>query len=1368
MPSASISHRQSPAAKNMSVGLNTSNAIGPSSLSVDNEKGNALVTASKESSILHLPVSSECDSLSTDEVMRDSIALYGHQFLQTPNTTLHKTFEELLVAYLRYEFPAVVQWNYKDVLLHTINNDKYASLSCQVCLVNCMKKICLRPPLYNNTKEQTLEHMSHDFFHQMLSDISSCNMKLIDATNTNHASNHTHTHTHTHTQNRHHHHSDNNHENYNDNNCNAKRYRNGQITDNDHYTADGNCLVNDTINHTLANTRQLSENHFEAIAIRFHVHRALSHIRKYITHTRTNDAPQLNTDDNTNNHKAHHDNIDHTPSRRPIHLPQTIFNKYLEIANSDHFNNHHKIRSILLQLIHHEWSTDIIDHDTYIGTFLKPQSVIDSLFNKHAQHLSLEVFQRDVQKLLLGWYQTVQLLEPRLIRHGYGIVDYTGPLLIQHGYVDVDGNYAEGLYTTGINGDDGSTSRSRSRSNRSSNSDRSRSCADETVNVKVVLMEDKPSEDYTPNRKNRQRVKNQNCDSCIKQEQLDTIGKNADETANNEAMSINDYLSHYYVPSRKKRKRIKTQRYDPCIKQEQIDTIGNTEKKSIMKTEETKQTIRKSLMSDSTQNKGRTDKPSSEINGCSEKDSTELRRYMTDNPVVPHDYLLDREEEKEKVEGEVEDSEVTLPNRRRTEITRSGSDQGQELSESKATMKQYIAPAPAPTKAIMPNQDQASRRPNNHSDDVGNKNPPQIIHSKVNSTAYLSAREEEVEVEVEEDSEAISPKRNRTKITRSVSDQGQETDLEATMGQSTAPTPTKTTRANRDRESRMPKNHSVDIGNKNPPQMIHTSINSPAEVDNDGSNPSSPIASDSGGGSFNDGDDGGATDEKEEDVENGKSKVRRGINFYEKKKSAVSLAFDSQGEGSSDSYTMPPKSNRRREFTEREKEVILEGVDRFGSKWGKIKVEYSDILSSRTAMNIKDCYRILVKNELHHTTAKAETRYDLESSSSNSGTLMYLSNDDNGKPISTDPDSSDDEIHGSEAFNVSNTKEKEKSLKSKTKSAILALNQAVRKLRRPTADPLEESIAIAETLPADPLEESISIAKILPDDDKDSDRIRSSLKSTKRNDERRTFSVEDGGSDHTFAAPSSGGIDDKEECEDDGKSIDRSVELRKKGLHNKNKNIGRICIVDSSSCDTIIDGCAVVRRNCSGSYVDDWSKSTEPDSFDDKVHGSEASNVCSPNGIETNSKSESESESESNSNSPIMALRQSRRISQRCTADPPTKPIAIAKKRERRRSGRRTPSIGDGKGSFNEAEECEDDVDVDVDVGDDVGPERQYGRRQKFTEEEKQAIMTGVRRFGRQWAKIKITYKDILQSRTNVGIKVSDKARLRNSLLLIL
>ena len=110
----------------------------------------------------------------------------------------------------------VVQWNCKDVLFHT---NTYRSLACQVYLINCMKNVCLRPPLYNNTKEQTLDHMGRENVHQILSDISSCNMKLKDATNTNHASNHTHT------QNGHHHHSENNHENYN-NNCKAKRYRN--------------------------------------------------------------------------------------------------------------------------------------------------------------------------------------------------------------------------------------------------------------------------------------------------------------------------------------------------------------------------------------------------------------------------------------------------------------------------------------------------------------------------------------------------------------------------------------------------------------------------------------------------------------------------------------------------------------------------------------------------------------------------------------------------------------------------------------------------------------------------------------------------------------------------------------------------------------------------------------------------------------------------------------------------------------------------------------------------------------------------------------------------------------------------------------
>ena len=86
--------------------------------------------------------------------------------------------------------------------------------------------------------------MGHKYFHQILSDISFCNMKRKDATNTNYASNHTHT------QNRYHHYSDNTHENYN-NNYNTKRYSNGGIADNDHYTDNGDYLFNDTINHTM-------------------------------------------------------------------------------------------------------------------------------------------------------------------------------------------------------------------------------------------------------------------------------------------------------------------------------------------------------------------------------------------------------------------------------------------------------------------------------------------------------------------------------------------------------------------------------------------------------------------------------------------------------------------------------------------------------------------------------------------------------------------------------------------------------------------------------------------------------------------------------------------------------------------------------------------------------------------------------------------------------------------------------------------------------------------------------------------------------------------------------------------------------------
>ena len=67
------------------------------------------------------------------------------------------------------------------------------------------------------------------------------------------------------------------------------------MADNDHYIIDGDCLVNNTINHTMANTTQFLDNRFEAIITRFHIPRVLSHTWKYIIYVRTNDDLQPNT-----------------------------------------------------------------------------------------------------------------------------------------------------------------------------------------------------------------------------------------------------------------------------------------------------------------------------------------------------------------------------------------------------------------------------------------------------------------------------------------------------------------------------------------------------------------------------------------------------------------------------------------------------------------------------------------------------------------------------------------------------------------------------------------------------------------------------------------------------------------------------------------------------------------------------------------------------------------------------------------------------------------------------------------------------------------------------------------------------------------
>jgi len=53
---------------------------------------------------------------------------------------------------------------------------------------------------------------------------------------------------------------------------------------------------------------------------------------------------------------------------------------------------------------------------------------------------------------------------------------------------------------------------------------------------------------------------------------------------------------------------------------------------------------------------------------------------------------------------------------------------------------------------------------------------------------------------------------------------------------------------------------------------------------------------------------------------------------------------------------------RKKRWTEEEREAVIQGVRKFGpGSWSKIKNEYDRILADRSSVNIKDCYRTLVK-----------------------------------------------------------------------------------------------------------------------------------------------------------------------------------------------------------------------------------------------------------------------------------------------------------------------------------------------------------------------------------------------------------------------
>lgn len=61
-------------------------------------------------------------------------------------------------------------------------------------------------------------------------------------------------------------------------------------------------------------------------------------------------------------------------------------------------------------------------------------------------------------------------------------------------------------------------------------------------------------------------------------------------------------------------------------------------------------------------------------------------------------------------------------------------------------------------------------------------------------------------------------------------------------------------------------------------------------------------------------------------------------------------------------HHLPSGAIKRKKFTDEEKSAIKLGVERFGfGKWAKIKEYYSDELRDRTSVNIKDCYRTMMK-----------------------------------------------------------------------------------------------------------------------------------------------------------------------------------------------------------------------------------------------------------------------------------------------------------------------------------------------------------------------------------------------------------------------
>jgi hypothetical protein len=78
--------------------------------------------------------------------------------------------------------------------------------------------------------------------------------------------------------------------------------------------------------------------------------------------------------------------------------------------------------------------------------------------------------------------------------------------------------------------------------------------------------------------------------------------------------------------------------------------------------------------------------------------------------------------------------------------------------------------------------------------------------------------------------------------------------------------------------------------------------------------------------------------------------------------SVIGWSSESEDEPSPKRPRKSRKVHKRRRFTEEEMEAIRAGVRRFGEgKWTYIRINSGGVLLSRTNVNIKDCYRNMVK-----------------------------------------------------------------------------------------------------------------------------------------------------------------------------------------------------------------------------------------------------------------------------------------------------------------------------------------------------------------------------------------------------------------------